>query len=39
MFWLAASDDSIALQPLIVQGQTGLNIAAGLATLTLEPAN
>ncbi len=29
---------SINLQPLSVQGQTGVNVAAGLASLTLEPA-
>ena len=28
--------DSINLQPLSVQGQTGLNVAAGLASLTLK---
>ncbi|HEY4995167.1 MAG TPA: DUF992 domain-containing protein, partial [Aestuariivirga sp.] len=27
--------DSINLQPLSVQGQTGLNVAAGLASLNL----
>jgi hypothetical protein len=26
------------LQPLSVQGQTGLNVAAGVAGLTLRPA-
>jgi len=26
----------VALQPVSVQGQTGLNIAAGLATFTLK---
>ncbi len=29
---------SISLQPISVQGQTGLNIAGGLASLTLRPA-
>ncbi len=28
--------DSINLQPLSVQGQTGLNVAAGLASLNLQ---
>lgn len=32
---VGGSDKSIALQPLSVQGQTGLNIAAGLASFTL----
>lgn len=32
---VGGSDKSIALQPLSVQGQTGLNIAAGLASLSL----
>jgi len=28
-------DGSIALQPLSIQGQTGLNVAAGVASLEL----
>lgn len=32
---VGGSDKSIALQPLSVQGQTGLNIAVGLASLSL----
>lgn len=31
-------EDSINLQPLSIQGQTGLNVAAGLTSLTLEAA-
>jgi hypothetical protein len=33
---VGGSDKSIALQPLSVQAQTGLNIAAGIASLRLE---
>lgn len=32
---VGGSNDTIALQPLSVQAQTGLNIALGIATLTL----
>ena len=32
---VGGSDKSIALQPLSMQAQTGLNVAAGLASLTL----
>ncbi len=32
---LGGSDKSIALQPFSIQGQTGLNVAVGLASLTL----
>jgi hypothetical protein len=32
---VGGSDRSIALQPLSVQGQTGINIAAGIAEITL----
>lgn len=35
---LGGSDRTIALQPLSVQGQAGLNVAAGVAELTLRPA-
>ena len=35
---IGGSDRTIALQPLSVQGQTGLNVAAGVAGLTLRPA-
>lgn len=35
---LGGSNRTIALQPLSVQGQTGLNVAAGVAGLTLRPA-
>jgi hypothetical protein len=34
---IGGSDNSIALQPLSVQGQVGLNVAAGLASLELRP--
>jgi hypothetical protein len=34
---VGGSDNSIALQPLSVQGQVGLNVAAGLASLELRP--
>jgi hypothetical protein len=36
---VGGSQSSVALQPVSVQGQTGLNIAAGLAKFTLEYAN
>ena len=34
---VGGSENSIALQPLSVQGQVGLNIAAGLESLELRP--
>ncbi|OKO75558.1 DUF992 domain-containing protein [Bradyrhizobium sp. AS23.2] len=34
---VGGSNNSIALQPLSVQGQVGLNVAAGLADLELRP--
>jgi hypothetical protein len=34
---IGGSDNSIALQPLSVQGQVGLSVAAGLASLELRP--
>jgi uncharacterized protein DUF992 len=34
---VGGSDNSIALQPLSVQGQVGVNIAAGLESLELRP--
>ncbi len=34
---IGGSNNTIALQPLSVQGQVGLNIAAGLAALELRP--
>ena len=34
---IGGSDNTIALQPLSVQGQVGVNIAAGLASLELRP--
>lgn len=36
---LVGGGNSIALQPLSITGQTGLNIAAGIATVVLEAAN
>jgi len=36
---LGGSNNTIALQPVSVQGQTGLGIAAGIAGLRLRPAN
>jgi hypothetical protein len=35
---VGGSDRTVALQPLSVTGQTGLNLAAGVATLELRPA-
>jgi hypothetical protein len=35
---VGGSNRTIALQPLSVQGQTGLNVAAGIAGLSLRPA-
>jgi hypothetical protein len=35
---IGGSDKKIGLQPLSVEGKTGLNIAIGLAALTLEPS-
>src|SRR5215470_7108705 len=35
---VGGSDRTVALQPLSVQGQTGLNVAAGVTELTLRPA-
>lgn len=34
---VGGSDRTVALQPLSVQGQTGLNLAAGVADLELRP--
>ena len=34
---VGGSNNSIALQPLSVQGQTGLNVAAGIADIQLQP--
>nr|WP_246756693.1 DUF992 domain-containing protein [Bradyrhizobium neotropicale] len=34
---VGGSNNSIALQPLSLQGQVGLNVAAGLASLELRP--
>jgi len=35
---VGGSNRTITLQPLSVQGQTGLNVAGGVAELTLRPA-
>ncbi len=35
---IGGSNQTVQLQPLSVQGQTGLNLAAGVAGLTLRPA-
>ncbi|WP_024513352.1 DUF992 domain-containing protein [Bradyrhizobium sp. ARR65] len=35
---VGGSDRTVALQPLSVQGQTGVNIAAGVSTMELRPA-
>ncbi len=35
---VGGSDRTVTLQPLSVQGQTGLNLAVGVAGLTLRPA-
>ena len=35
---VGGSDRTVALQPLSLQGQAGLNVAAGVAELTLRPA-
>jgi hypothetical protein len=35
---VGGSDRTVALQPLSVQGQAGLNVAAGVAELILRPA-
>jgi hypothetical protein len=36
-FLVGGAANSYALQPISVQGQTGLNVAAGVASLELEP--
>ncbi|MCA3556208.1 DUF992 domain-containing protein [Aestuariivirga sp.] len=35
---VGGGNKSIALQPLSIQAQTGLNVAAGVAAMTLKPA-
>ena len=35
---VGGSNRTVALQPVSVQGQTGLNLAVGVAGLTLRPA-
>jgi len=34
---VGGSDRTVALQPVAVQGQTGLNVAAGVTELELRP--
>ena len=36
-FLVGGPENSYALQPISVQGQTGLNVAAGVASIELEP--
>jgi hypothetical protein len=36
-FLVGGSANSYALQPISVQGQTGLNVAAGIADIELQP--
>ncbi|MDE2332645.1 MAG: DUF992 domain-containing protein, partial [Bradyrhizobium sp.] len=38
-FLVGGPANSYALQPISVQGQTGLNVAAGIAGLELQPAS
>jgi hypothetical protein len=35
---IGGSNNTIALQPLSIEGSTGLNVAAGIGALTLAPA-
>ena len=35
---VGGSNNTIALQPLSIEGSTGLNVAAGIASITLSPA-
>ncbi len=35
---IGGSDRTVTLQPLSIQGQTGLNLAAGVASIDLRPA-
>jgi hypothetical protein len=35
---VGGSDRTVALQPVSVQAQTGMNIAAGVSTMELRPA-
>ncbi len=35
---IGGSNNTITLQPLSVEGQTGLNVAGGIAAMTLSPA-
>ncbi|OSI76952.1 hypothetical protein BSZ21_03440 [Bradyrhizobium canariense] len=35
---IGGSDRTVALQPLSVQGQTGVNITAGVSSMELRPA-
>ena len=38
-FLVGGAQNSYALQPISVQGQTGLNVAAGIANIELEPVS
>jgi len=38
-FLVGGPSNAYALQPLSVQGQTGLNVAAGIADITLQPVS
>ncbi len=35
---VGGSNNTVALQPLSIEGNTGLNVAAGVASITLSPA-
>ena len=35
---IGGSGNTVALQPLSIEGNTGLNVAAGIAAITLTPA-
>jgi hypothetical protein len=35
---VGGSNNTIALQPVSIEGNTGLNVAAGVASITLTPA-
>ena len=36
---VGGSDNTITLQPVSIEGNTGLNVAAGIASISLTPAN
>jgi hypothetical protein len=35
---IGGSNNTVALQPLSIEGNTGLNVAAGIGAITLTPA-